>query len=130
MNKTQSKKLAGAADSLRNEVHGELEKHKDIAGAWTLLAGKVSDAKTAVEDVRDEIGDKFDALSEKAQEGEKAQEMQTERDALDETVNLLEEIENEFQDDGLKELTAEEIGEKAEELQGKLDDAMSKLSEH
>jgi len=54
---------------------------------------EVASAKAGLEQVRDELQEAFDDLSEKAQEGERGSKMQEEIEQLEQAINGLEETE-------------------------------------
>jgi flagellar hook-basal body complex protein FliE len=129
MKAKDEKELNKIRESLETEVITGLQTFQGVAETVENLAGKIGDAKSQVEAIRDALQEKFDSLSEKAQEGEKGQELSGQKDILDEVVTYLEEAETAIQEEGLAELSVTELGDRAGEITEQLESAVEKLGE-
>ena len=60
--------------------------------------GKLSDARSLIEEIQQDEQERFDSRSEKWQESDKGQEAQAALDALDDIVTMLEDIDDNLED--------------------------------
>jgi uncharacterized phage infection (PIP) family protein YhgE len=128
MNASQKKTLTKQTEEL-NAAMEQLGKLADPKETLKTLAGQIDDVKTAVEGIRDEISEKLDNMSEKQKEGDKADELNTAKEALDEVVEKLETAATDLQDDNIGDLSLDELGEKLTEIKDGLDEAVDKINE-
>jgi DNA repair ATPase RecN len=128
MNAKQKKEIGKHKECLAAAV-ATLAKLAEPAETLKEIAGKISDVKTAIETIRDEVGEKFDNLSEAAQEGDKGTELSEAKDNLDTLVETLETVENDLQDDSITNLSLDEFAEKMTEISGNVEEASDKIDE-
>lgn len=128
MNAKQKKEIGKHKECLAAAV-ATLGKLAEPAETLKEIAGKISDVKAAIETIRDEVGEKFDNLSEAAQEGDKGTELSEAKDNLDTLVETLETVENDLQDDSITNLSLDEFSEKMTEISGNVEEASDKIDE-
>lgn len=128
MNATQRKTVLKQGEELKKAVEA-LGQLADLPEALKRIAGQVDDVKTAVEEVRDDLQSKLDEMSEKAREGDKAQDMEAAKDQLDNIVSTLEENTTALEEDSINELSGEELKEKLTEIKDGLEEAVDTINE-
>jgi hypothetical protein len=112
MNKDQKKKVELGVKDL-TEAKGQIEQIE-----MSKIAGLLSDARTTLEGVRDEIQESYENMGEKVQEGEKGEAAQQAVENLEEAISAIEELEAEVEKGGQWAATIDEAVEKAESAAG------------
>jgi ATP-dependent protease HslVU (ClpYQ) peptidase subunit len=129
MNKSTQKKLQAAVNVLETEVTPKLEELKGREGVLSDLAGKVADARSEIEAIREESQEKLDNMSDKAKEGDKGQELESEVSTLDSAVSDLESAENLLQEEGFEDMGTQEFDEKMTEIAESIGSALENLEQ-
>jgi hypothetical protein len=93
MNKEQKNKLA---QILKELVEAKTELDAKVTEITTTLVS----AGETVDEIKEDTQDHFDALSEKAQEGEKGTELEADINSLDTIVDKIDSVKSELDDTG------------------------------
>lgn len=128
MNATQKKKIAKKGTDLRAAL-ASLSPLTDPREILRDATGKVDEAKQEIESIRDDVEEKYESLSEKAQEGDKGQELSQSKDTLDDIIGDLDTVVSDLQDENINDLSVEEFGEKIKEVTEALETAADKIDE-